>query len=64
LGEAAPLPGLSHETPEDVEKDLGRVGTDFVNFSLSQLPSFQEIQSVVKSLNLLFVMFAVEVALA
>ena len=66
IGEAGPLPGLSHEKDEEVEKELEAVGKFVsINIDPNHLPStVEEIHSMIKPLNLSSsVTFAAEVAL-
>ena len=65
LGEAGPLPGLSHEKPEDVEKDFATVGKLISkNESPGQFESLQAIQGLLSKVPLCSsVIFAVEMAL-
>ncbi len=65
IGEAGPLPGLSHEKPEDVEKDLEAVGKYISkNATNSQFESLKDIHEFLSKETLSSsVVFAVEMAL-
>ncbi len=65
IGEAGPLPGLSFEKPDDVEKDLATVGKHISkNASNSQFESLKDIHEFISKLTLSSsVIFAVEMAL-
>ena len=66
IGEAGPLPGLSPEKAEDVEKELETAGKLITKHILpNQIPgTLEEIHEAIKSLNLSSsVTFALEVAL-
>ncbi len=64
VGEAGPLPGLSHETPEQVERELHDIVKKLSGTSLAQLESLDQVASKFQSDKLSSsVLFALETAL-
>jgi O-succinylbenzoate synthase len=64
IGEASPMPGLSHEKPEDVEKQLEVVINKLKEVSLDRFKSLEEISNFFDGPKLASsVLFALETAL-